>query len=86
MDLLYDLGIYTYKLGARVASLRSKKARLLVKGQRHTFEKLREKLDPAGGYIWMHVASLGEFEQGRPLIEMIKKNNFFINCYLKKMM
>ena len=75
MDFLYDLGIHAYKAAAQLASLRSKKVRLMLKGQAETFDTLRGKLDPAGGYIWMHVASLGEFEQGRPLIEMIKKNN-----------
>lgn len=75
MDILYDLGIRAYRTAVRIAALRSKKARLMLKGQRRTFKTLRNKLDPAGGYIWMHVASLGEFEQGRPLIEMIKKNN-----------
>lgn len=75
MDLLYDLGIHAYRGAARLAALRSKKVRLMLNGQRKTFKTLRNKLDPAGGYIWMHVASLGEFEQGRPLIEMIKKNN-----------
>lgn len=75
MNLLYDLGILAYKGAVRIASLRSKKARLMLKGQGDTFSHLRKTLDPAGGYIWMHVSSLGEFEQGRPLIEMIKKNN-----------
>ncbi len=75
MNLLYDLGILTYRSLVRIASIRSKKARLMLRGQRRTFSTLRKTLDPAGGYIWMHVASLGEFEQGRPLIEMIKKNN-----------
>ncbi len=75
MNPLYDLGILAYRGLVRIASLRSKKARLMLKGQSKTFDHLRKTLDPAGGYIWMHVASLGEFEQGRPLIEMIKKNN-----------
>lgn len=75
MNPLYNLGIHAYKAAARLASLRSKKVKLMVKGQAETFDTLRGKLDPAGGYIWMHVSSLGEFEQGRPLIEMIKENN-----------
>ncbi len=75
MNPLYNLGIYAYKAAARLASLRSKKVSLMLKGQAETFDTLRGKLDPAAGYIWMHVSSLGEFEQGRPLIEMIKENN-----------
>ncbi len=75
MNLLYDLGILTYRFLVRLASIRSKKARVMLRGQRSTFSYLRNNLDPDGGYIWVHAASLGEFEQGRPLIEMIKRNN-----------
>ncbi|MBQ7689781.1 MAG: 3-deoxy-D-manno-octulosonic acid transferase [Muribaculaceae bacterium] len=73
MDILYNTGILAYKTAARVVSLKSRKARLLLQGQARTFPLLRERLDPAGGYIWIHASSLGEFEQGRPLIEMIKQ-------------
>ena len=75
MDLLYDLGIRAYRAAVRLASIRNKKARLMLKGMSKTFKKLRENIDPDSGIIWMHVASLGEFEQGRPLIEMIKRNS-----------
>ena len=43
------------------------------KGEREAVKTLREKVDPNAKYIWFHAASLGEFEQGRPLIEKIKK-------------
>ncbi|MBQ5466023.1 MAG: 3-deoxy-D-manno-octulosonic acid transferase, partial [Muribaculaceae bacterium] len=59
-------------LGVKLASLRHKKARLMVQGQSNTFQYLKEHLDGKSQYIWMHVSSLGEFEQGRPLIEKIK--------------
>ena len=59
-------------LGVKLASLRHKKARLMVQGQSNTFQYLKEHLDGKDQYIWMHVSSLGEFEQGRPLIEKIK--------------
>lgn len=72
MNLLYDIGIACYRAAVGVASLKNRKARLMLKGQKQTFKRLRGKLDPEGGYIWMHVSSLGEFEQGRPLIEMIR--------------
>ena len=75
MDLIYNIGISAYRLAVKVASVRNRKARMMLKGQRETFKRLREQLDPAGGYIWVHAASLGEFEQGRPLIEMIKRND-----------
>ncbi len=60
------------RLGIKMASVRHKKARLLVQGQANTFQYLQEHLDGKSQYIWMHVSSLGEFEQGRPLIERIK--------------
>ena len=74
-DPLYNIGISAYKLAVRVASVRNRKARLMLRGQSRTLATLREKLDPAGGYIWVHAASLGEFEQGRPIIERIKRDN-----------
>ncbi len=73
MDLLYDLGIAAYKTAARIASVKNRKAQLMLKGQRKTWRTLRERLDPEGGYIWIHASSLGEFEQGRPLIELIRQ-------------
>ena len=73
MDPLYNIGISAYKLAVRLASVKNRKARLLLEGQSRTFSYLREHLHPAGGYIWIHASSLGEFEQGRPLIEKIKR-------------
>lgn len=73
MNPLYNLGIALYSAAVRVASLRNRKARLMLAGQRHTPEILREKIDKKSSYIWIHVSSLGEFEQGRPLIEMLRE-------------
>lgn len=75
MNPAYNLGIKAYRAAVRLASLRSQKARLMLAGQDSTFQLLREKLNPAHRYIWIHASSLGEFEQGRPLIERIKKEN-----------
>ena len=72
MDFLYNTGISLYKLGVRTASLKNHKAKQLLEGQARTFSYLKERLTPGTRYIWIHAASLGEFEQGRPLIEMIK--------------
>ena len=44
----------------------------MIKGQHETFDKLRREIDADGYYVWVHAASLGEFEQGRPLIERIR--------------
>lgn len=58
-----------------MASLFNEKARLLRKGQYQAFKLLKEKVDPNARYAWFHAASLGEFEQGRPVIEQLKKEN-----------
>ena len=73
MDPIYNLGVATYRNAVRLAAVRKRKAKLMLRGQRRCFRTLQRKLDPAGGYIWIHASSLGEFEQGRPLIEKIKR-------------
>lgn len=74
MNPLYNLAIRLYKNGVKLASLKMEKARLMIEGQQHTFDIIAEKLDKGDKPIWIHASSLGEFEQGRPLIEMIKRN------------
>ena len=71
--VLYRTGIGLYALGVDCAALRLPKARLLASGQREVWNILSEKLDPKSRYVWIHAASLGEFEQGRPLIERIRR-------------
>lgn len=75
MNFLYNAGISLYGLGMRLAALRSDKVRRLLKGQREAVPYLKRVIDPAHGYIWIHAASLGEFEQGRPLIEMVRRRH-----------
>ena len=74
MKILYTLGIYVYGFAIFLASLFNEKARLLREGQHNAFALLKEKVDPAANYVWFHAASLGEFEQGRPVIEQLKKD------------
>ncbi|GET20781.1 3-deoxy-D-manno-octulosonic acid transferase [Prolixibacter denitrificans] len=73
MRLLYDIGVRGYHLLIRLASLRSEKARKWIKGRRNIFSRLKEELPSDQPIYWFHVASLGEFEQGRPVIEAIRK-------------
>jgi 3-deoxy-D-manno-octulosonic-acid transferase len=79
MKIIYSSLIYLYLLAIRVASLFIPKAKLWIDGRKNIFEKLKSeirnlKLDaPESQLIWFHCASLGEFEQGRPLMEKIKK-------------
>lgn len=69
---MYNISIILYALAVHIASLFHKKARLLTKGQHETWTILKQKVEKDKKYIWIHAASLGEFEQGRPLIEKIK--------------
>ena len=71
--MIYNLGIHIYQLGIRLAGLFSDKPAKMVKGHREVFDLLKSKIDRNAQYIWFHAASLGEFEQGRPLIERIRK-------------
>lgn len=75
MILGYTLGIRAYGLAVRIAASFKPKARLWVKGRRHWRQRLREAVAGRENWIWMHCSSLGEFEQGRPLIEAIKASN-----------
>lgn len=70
---LYSFGISAYRLGVGIASKRNPKAALLNKGQKEVWNLLDSAISPSDRYIWVHAASLGEFEQGRPLIEHIRK-------------
>ena len=72
---MYNLIIYIYLLGVAIASLFSEKVRKMWRGERDAFRVLKEKVDPTARYVWVHAASLGEFEQGRPLIEKIKSEH-----------
>lgn len=71
---MYNFGIHLYAGAVRLAALFHKKAKLMVLGQRQTFPLLRERIDRKARYIWFHASSLGEFEQGRPLIERIRRD------------
>lgn len=72
---VYSAGISAYALGVKVAGIRNCKAKLLARGQKDVWEQLRKHIKPTDRYIWIHAASLGEFEQGRPLIERLKRDN-----------
>ena len=69
---MYELIICLYTLGVAVASLFNPKARKMWRGGREAFRVLRDKVDGGQRYVWFHAASLGEFEQGRPIIERLR--------------
>jgi len=74
MGLIYNIGIYFYGAFIFLASLFNKKARMLRKGQQQAFAQLKKQIEPNACYVWFHAASLGEFEQGRPVMEQLKRD------------
>ena len=72
---MYNLVIYLYQLGVAIASLFNEKVRKMWRGEREAIRVLREKVDPQAQYVWFHAASLGEFEQGRPLMERLRRDH-----------
>lgn len=69
---VYNIAIYIYLIGVAIGSLFNKKIKKMWRGEREAVDLLKEKVDPTAKYVWFHAASLGEFEQGRPLIEQLK--------------
>lgn len=71
---MYNIIMYIIQLGVAIGSIFNDKLRKMWQGERDAVQTLRKKVDPDADYIWFHAASLGEFEQGRPLMEQIKKS------------
>jgi len=72
MKLLYIIGIWGYTLLIRIFSLFNPKAKLFINGRKNIFTSIAQKVNPAENHVWFHFASLGEFEQGRPVLEKLK--------------
>ena len=73
MWTLYSLGIHVYAFLVFVASFFNAKAKKRFVGQRQTFKYLKSNVDKNAKYVWFHAASLGEFEQARPLMEELRR-------------
>ncbi|MDR3328741.1 MAG: 3-deoxy-D-manno-octulosonic acid transferase, partial [Prevotellaceae bacterium] len=75
MLLLYNIGIALYCLGLHLAAPFYPKVRQLVRGHRGALRQLRQAMRSCGSrkVVWFHCASLGEFEQGRPIIEKLRE-------------
>jgi len=69
MLFLYNIGVYIYYVSVFLASIFNRKAKKWIRGRKKIFEQLEKTIDPSQKIIWFHAASLGEFEQGRPVIE-----------------
>src|SRR4030042_561736 len=83
MNIIYRSVILIYSLAIRIAALTgNEKAILFVRGRKNYFKNLKEKLGNNEKRIWVHAASLGEFEQGRPIIEQIKQQHPEVKIFL----
>ncbi|CAI8293687.1 MAG: 3-deoxy-D-manno-octulosonic acid transferase [Cryomorphaceae bacterium] len=72
MSILYTIGIQLHIIVIHIAALFNAKAKLWVKGRKAIFQKLTEAIKENQDIVWFHCASLGEFEQGKPIIEGYK--------------
>ena len=70
---MYNLIFYIFELGVFIASFFNDKVRKMWRGERDAFRYLKQHVEPGADYAWFHAASLGEFEQGRPIIEEYRK-------------
>ena len=75
MGSLYNIAIWFYALAVRVVAIFNPKVRLMWQGEREAYAKIERGLREGDRVVWVHAASLGEFEQGRPLIEKLKREN-----------
>ena len=76
MLLFYNIGISLYLFSIRLGALfGNPKAVLWINGRKNLLGKIKEKLKGGEKRVWFHCSSLGEFEQGRPLIEKWKMKN-----------
>lgn len=73
MALLYNIGIHAYSLAIRLAAPFNEKAALLSKGRKEVKNKIKDFRRGTERLVWFHAASLGEFEQGRPVMEQLRQ-------------
>ena len=72
MNTLYNISIWIFSIAVHIASLFNPKAKQWIKGRKAIFQKLAEAIKEDQDIVWFHCASLGEFEQGKPIIEGYK--------------
>ena len=75
MNYLYNFVISLAEIILKILAVFNKKIALFVNGRKQTFSSLQLQIKPNDKTIWIHCASLGEFEQGRPIIEKLRKSN-----------
>ena len=72
MKILYNIFVFLYLISAKIFAIFNPKARLWIAGRQNIFQKIKNSEIAHNSIIWIHCASLGEFEQGRPIIEKLK--------------
>lgn len=70
---MYNIIFYIYEFGIFIASFFSSKVKKMWKGERASFSLIKERMQPGADYAWFHAASLGEFEQGRPIMKEFRR-------------
>jgi len=75
MSFIYNFIIHCYCFAIWVVSLWNEKAAKWVGGRKDIFARMKEEIIPGDKIVWFHCASLGEFEQGRPVMEQFRKNH-----------
>src|SRR5690554_2342298 len=73
MTLIYSIGIYLFHLLIRIAAIFGGKARKWVDGRKDLLKRIKSEVDSTKKHTWFHFASLGEFEQGRSVLEAYKR-------------
>ena len=72
---MYNIIMFAYLLGVAVTSLFNRKVKKMWDGERNAIRTIRDRMDANARYVWFHAASLGEFEQGRPIMERFRKEH-----------
>ena len=69
---MYNIIMFAYLFGVAVTSLFNKKVKKMWDGERNAIRTIKERMETDARYVWFHAASLGEFEQGRPVMERFR--------------
>ena len=80
--ILYNISLRIYRIGILVASFFNEKAKAWLQGRRNIFKRIKNEVKTNQKLVWFHCASLGEFEQGRPVIEAFKDKFPEYNVFL----
>jgi 3-deoxy-D-manno-octulosonic-acid transferase len=82
MHFIYNISIRILWLVIRISAFYNKKARMWIEGRKNLMDTVAHSIDQDSEHVWFHCASLGEFEQGRPVMEEFKKSNPHIKIVL----